>query len=260
MSSIANVSTIPQKPMSRWQAAGIHLGISAVIASLVMGVLFLVWYPSTYFTAMGGEQLVYLIVGCDVVLGPLITLVIFKAGKKGLVFDLAVIGCIQAAALVYGILVAAEARPVYTVFVVDRFEVTAANAIDKEDLARVKDPRYLSLPWTGPKTVAALKPTNADDQLQMIISGMGGKDMHTYPHLVVPYESVQEDAGRRAQPLSALRRLNPDRKDVVDAFLRKHNLKEDDVGFLPLKAKRDARAVILNKKGDILAILELSPW
>ena len=75
MSSIQSVAegdsrptsgTPDHKPMSRWQAAGIHLGISAVVASIVMGVLFLVWYPSTYFTAMGGEQLVYLLVGCDV--------------------------------------------------------------------------------------------------------------------------------------------------------------------------------------------------
>lgn len=172
-----------QKPMTRWQAAGIHLGISAVVASLVMGVLFLIWYPSTYFTAMGGEQLVYLIVGCDIVLGPLITLVVYKHGKKSLTFDLAVIAAIQAGALVYGIMVAAAARPVYTVFVVDRFDVTAAYDIDKADLARVKDPRYASLPWGGPKTVAAVKPVGAEDQLEMIMSGMNGKDMNAFPHL-----------------------------------------------------------------------------
>ena len=137
--------------MSRWQAAGIHLGISAIVAALVMGVLFLVWYPSTYFAAMGGEQLVYLLVGCDVVLGPLITLIIYKAGKKGLKFDLAFIGMLQAAALTYGVTVAAAARPVYTAFVVDRFEVAAANEIDPDELTKVTNPEYKTLPWTGPK-------------------------------------------------------------------------------------------------------------
>lgn len=248
------------KPMTRWQAAGIHLGISAVVASLIMGVLFLVWYPSTYFTAMGGEQLVYLLVGCDVVLGPLMTLVIYKHGKKNLMLDLAIVAAIQSAALVYGITVAASARPVYTVFVVDRFEVTAANDIDQADLDRVKDARYASLPWSGPKTVAALKPTGADAQMDMIVSGMNGKDLNAYPHLFVPYESVQAEAARRAQPLSTLRRLNPQKVDVIDTFLRKHGAKEDEIGFLALKAKRDARAVMVNRKGEILGILELTPW
>ena len=249
-----------QKPMTRWQAAGIHLGISAVVASLVMGVLFLIWYPSTYFTAMGGEQLVYLIVGCDIVLGPLITLVVYKHGKKNLMLDLAIVAAIQAAALVYGITVAAAARPVYTVFVVDRFEVTAANEIEKADLDRVKDPRYASLPWGGPQTVAAIKPTGAADQFEMITSGMNGKDMNAFPHLFVPYETAQADAAKRALPLSTLRRLNPQKLDVIDAFLRKHTAKEDEIGFLPLKAKRDVRAVMVNRRGDILGILELTPW
>ena len=39
--------------MSRWQAAGLHLGLSAAIAAIVLGVLYLLWYPATYFTAMG---------------------------------------------------------------------------------------------------------------------------------------------------------------------------------------------------------------
>ena len=248
------------RPMTRWQAAGIHLGISAVVASLVMGVLFLIWYPSTYFTAMGGEQLVYLIVGCDIILGPLMTLVVYKQGKKNLTLDLAIIAAIQTAELIYGVTVAASARPVYTVFVVDRFVVTAAYDIEKAELARVKDPRYATLPWGGPKTVAALKPKNSDEQLEMIMSGMNGKDMNAYPHLFVPYETVQADAALRALPLSTLRRLNPQKTEVIDAFLRKQGAKEDEIGFLPLKAKRDARAVMVNRKGDILGILELTPW
>jgi hypothetical protein len=132
--------------MNRWQASGIHLGISATIAAVVLSVLYLLWYPSTYFTAMGGEQLAFLVVGVDVVIGPLITLIIFKAGKKGLKFDLAVIALLQSAALTYGALVAAEARPVYTVFVVDRFEVVAANALDPAELAKVERKEFKSLP------------------------------------------------------------------------------------------------------------------
>jgi hypothetical protein len=52
--------------MSRWKASGIH------------------------FEAAGGDRLIFILAAVDVTLGPLITLIIFKAGKKGLKFDLAV--------------------------------------------------------------------------------------------------------------------------------------------------------------------------
>ena len=88
---------------------------------------------------MGGETLLRLLIGVDVVLGPLITLIIFDPEKPRLKYDLAVIAVLQFAALAYGSYVMFEARPVYNVFVGDRFETVAANAIDDESLARAAD-------------------------------------------------------------------------------------------------------------------------
>ena len=50
-----------------------------------------VWYPQPYFAAMGGATLILLLIGVDVVIGPLITLIVFDPKKKSLRFDLAVI-------------------------------------------------------------------------------------------------------------------------------------------------------------------------
>lgn len=88
--------------MTRGKAAAIHLGISALVAAAVIGLMLMLWYPPPYFEAMGGETLLMLIVGCDVIIGPLITLIIFKPHKKGLKTDLTIIGCVQVAALAYG--------------------------------------------------------------------------------------------------------------------------------------------------------------
>ena len=246
--------------MSRWQASGIHLGISAVIAAVVLAVIYLVWYPQPYFTAMGGEQLVFLLIGVDVVIGPLVTLIIFKSDKKGLVFDLAVIGFMQAAALVYGVTVAAEARPVYSVFVVDRFEVVSANAIDAAELAKVRRNEFKSLPWTGPRVVGVEKPTDNAEHNRIVFAMAEGKDLQHFPQHFVPYADVAAEAGRRAQPLDALRRFNRERAGEIDAFVRRHGLNEADVGFLPLRARRGERSVIVRRNGEILGTLDLSPW
>lgn len=246
--------------MTRWQAAGIHLGISAVIAAVVLGMLYLAWYPATYFTAMGGQQLAYLLVGVDVVLGPLITLIVFKSGKKSLTFDLTVIGFLQAAALVYGVVVAAGARPVYTVFVVDRFEVVAANDLDEEELAKVERPEFKSLSWTGPRVVGVAKPADPDEQFRIIMASGMGRDLQHFPQHFVPYADVAPEAGRRAQPLATLRRFNGERAGDIDEFVRANGLSEADIGFLPLRAKRGERAVIVRRSGVIVGTLNLSPW
>ena len=120
--------------------------------------MYAVWYPPPYFALMGGAMLILLIVGCDVAIGPLITLIIFRVGKKGLKVDLAIVALLQVTALAYGAYVMFEARPVFTVYAVDRFEVVSANEINAEALAQAAAPEFASLPVAGPKVVGAAMP------------------------------------------------------------------------------------------------------
>ena len=132
--------------LNRWKASALHLGLSAAIGLSVIALMLAVWYPQPYFAAMGGDTLILILIGVDVVIGPVITLIVFDPKKKSLKFDLAVIALLQLAALAYGCHVMFEARPVYNVFVVDRFEVVAANQVDDESLAKVTAPEFRTLP------------------------------------------------------------------------------------------------------------------
>src|SRR5579883_2514332 len=107
--------------MNRFQAASMHLGISLAIAALVGCLIYFVWYPHPYFQVAGGSTLMLLIMGVDIVIGPLLTLVVYRAGKRGLGFDLACISLLQACAFFYGLSVIAQARPVFVVARFDRF-------------------------------------------------------------------------------------------------------------------------------------------
>ena len=80
--------------LNRWQAAGSHLALSALIGAIVLAAMIFVWYPPPYFEAAGGNDLVLLMVGIDVALGPLLTLAVFNPGKGmgKLRLDLAIIG------------------------------------------------------------------------------------------------------------------------------------------------------------------------
>jgi len=102
-----------------------------MIVGAVLVFMGTVWYRWPLFRIAGGSGLTLILAGVDMTLGPLITLVVFKSGKKGLKFDLAVIALLQATALAYGVHVVYAARPVYLVFAFDRFNVMTAEDIDR---------------------------------------------------------------------------------------------------------------------------------
>src|SRR5437868_472521 len=149
------------KTMSRFKAAAIHICISATIAASVFVPIYFLWYPGDLFESAGGLTLFLLIVGIDVCVGPLMTLIIFVQGKKGLAFDLWVIAILQASFLVYGVSTLAESRPIYVAFVKDRFELVRANHIPDSVLQENHMSRLLDLPWLGPKLVGVKFPTTS---------------------------------------------------------------------------------------------------
>jgi hypothetical protein len=70
--------------LNRFPAFGIHLGLSFVIFVVLAYLVIFVWYPSFFFDTDSGWRGMQIIVGIDLVLGPMLTLVVFKAGKPEL--------------------------------------------------------------------------------------------------------------------------------------------------------------------------------
>ena len=118
----------------RLKAFFLHLSLSAVIALLALLLVFGLWYPAPLHTAVGVTHIFLLLLLIDVVLGPLLTLLVYKAGKKTLVFDLAVIAVLQLSALGYGLWTVAEGRPAWLVFNADRFDLVRVLDIDARKL------------------------------------------------------------------------------------------------------------------------------
>ena len=240
----------------------IHLSISAAIAVAVFLPIYFFWYPDVLYESAGGRDLFLLIVSVDVTLGPLITTIIYVPGKWGLKFDLVVIATLQTLALAYGVYVLFEARPVYIVFVKDRFELVRAN--DYPDAELAKNPQgygALPLPWRGPKIVGARLPKDPKEQLDVMISGIGGIDVHLMPRYYVPYGEVRSIAKEKGEPLQKLRDRNPQHVAEVNALVANSGRKEEELRFLPLRAgKTDLTILIDARSGEILKISSLKPW
>ena len=89
--------------MSRWKAGAIHFSISLAVFLVLLAIILIAWYPGILFSIDGGWAGLQIIIGVDLVLGPLLTLIVFKAGKPSLKFDLTCIATFQAVCMVAGI-------------------------------------------------------------------------------------------------------------------------------------------------------------
>lgn len=246
--------------MNRFTASATHFGISLAVAGAIFLAVRLLWYPGPLFEVAGGLDLLLVIMGVDMTLGPLVTLIIFKPGKWGLKFDLTVIAILQVAALVYGLWSIAESRPVFITFVKDRFEMVRAGELDDADLAEGA-PGFRDVSWFGYRLAGALIPRNPDDQLRLMDSAiLAGKDIQYFPRYYVDYEKVAPEAARRAGPIARLRELNRERAAELEAMLP-GGRPESELGFLPMRAgKRDMAVVVEKSSGGIVKLLPLRPW
>lgn len=240
--------------MSRFRASGFHFVISLLVGLVLLALSWFMWYPAPMLMAIGGHEIFLLVVGIDVVLGPLLTLVVFKSGKKTLKFDLAVIALLQIAALVYGVSTLLEARPAYVAALGDKFQVIQATEVTDANLAKAKT----SLPWRGPRWVGTKAPTGRYDiDAVNDVTTVGGGRGH-FPQIHVPYDSMAKELIQRAQPIAALKKINSAQAAEIDAWLAKHGYTEQTAKFQPIKISASEFVVMIDAK--TAAVIGIAPF
>lgn len=243
--------------VSRFRAATVHLGISAAIAFAVLAAMLLLWYPPPYFNAMGGLELMLLIAGVDVVLGPLLTLIVFDTRKKNLAIDLALIALVQIGALAYGIYAMQAGRPVFTVFTGDALAVVSAAEIDPKELAQARTEEFRHLSLTGPRLVAAEAPTSTEEKNSLVFATLAGIGIQHLPRYYTPLEGSREKLVASARTLEQL----ADDKDKSLAERARLDLQNQarpagSVRYLPIETHKGTRlGVISASNGELLDIL-----
>lgn len=63
------------------KACSLHLLISVLIGLLAAFFVFSTWYPAPYAQLSGGLKLFFMILGVDIILGPLLTFIVFNPKK-----------------------------------------------------------------------------------------------------------------------------------------------------------------------------------
>lgn len=113
---------------NRYQAFAAHLSLSLVIFLVLSICITQHWYPGLLFEAGSGWKAIGIIIGIDLILGPVLTLMIFNSKKRNLKFDLMMIAILQFSALIYGSWVIFQSRPIAIVYIGSSFHVFHANS------------------------------------------------------------------------------------------------------------------------------------
>lgn len=254
------MTSLTQRLGAAIKAAAVHLSLSLLVAAMAAALVFGLWYPFPYRELVGGRTLFMLVVGVDVVCGPLLTLVLFNPAKPRveLVRDLALVGLIQLAALVYGMYSVALARPVHMVFEVDRLRIVTAAEVEPKDLLKAQAP-WNTLPWTGPSLIGARDPIDPADMLNSVNLSLQGNEPSQRPHWWQDYSLSRAAVLKRAKPISALRTKHPQKSVLIDTAVRESGQVESALVWLPLTSFKTTEWVALldSKTSQPLAYLPL---
>jgi hypothetical protein len=200
--------------ISRRQAFLTHLGVSGTIFIALSYLIAFHWYPDFYFLLDGGVRAIATIFFVDVVLGPGLTLLVFKPGKKSLKFDMSTIIVVQLMALTWGIHNVYSERPATTVFYQGKFTCIAQPDADAINLAAIA---------TGPSGKQKLsflqRPDSVDELLEFTKEAFAHKSsaIYYYGEKYVPLDrKVVARLDKYRLDLAALRDESEQYADTVN--------------------------------------------
>jgi len=216
---------------------------SAVIVGAVLLIIGFVWYPAPLFDLLGAWPVIRVLVGVDLVLGPALTLLLYKPGKPKLLLDMSVVLVIQMTALVYGVSVIYSERPCYMVYAIDWFEAVACSGIDQTTLTA--NTAIPAKRWQEPLYVEARMPASIEARNQLIdeVVFQGLPDIAERPEHWVPFPAETVAGIRRKY--AALEDLLVDETIALEAarLLERHG---PELVMVPLTAKDNSVALVIN--------------
>jgi len=244
--------------MTKLKAFAIHLGISLIIFLVLLFMIIFVWYPPPFFSSDGGWQGIRIIAGVDLVLGPLLTLIVFKHGKPGLKFDMTFIGIVQTGALIWGTWTVHHQRPIAAVFVENYFVPVTFYQIEDSGMTQDKLREFGN---KAPYWIYSNLPTD-DNALQKVrLEALRrGRPLFQFTEYYAAMDTkAMQVIKARSLNMPEWLKDKPVAKQRYEAFAQRHNNAENLL-FLPWHAREKYEIIAINDyNGRYVGTLDISP-
>jgi len=241
------------------KAFAVHIGISLVIFIAILSFIIYFWYPQPFFTSDGGWQGIRIIAAVDLILGPLLTLIVYKPNKPSLKMDLTIIGVIQAAALGWGIWVVHYERPIAAVYAEGAFSTVTANDMKARGMTNEK---LKAFGERTPVWIYSNLPESFEKIQKLRMDALQtGRLLHLRTEYYVAIdETIREKLGTNNFKVEIWVKDKPSDKAIYDAFVKRYKSQMADIIFLPWHARYD-RSIIALQKTDLsyIATLDIEP-
>jgi hypothetical protein len=190
-------------PESRWTAAATHLALSALILGSIAFFAFLQWYPAGLHHSAKLDKLLFIMLAVDIVVGPLLTVILYRRGKKGLTFDLTAIAVLQLAFLGYGLNTLWQSRPLFLVGSQQAFALIFASGLPPEIAERARQENWPRFRGSGPWLAAVdLSGRVARDEF-LTSSEHGTPGPLAATTLYRHYDELRKEIAESASPLDS---------------------------------------------------------
>ena len=239
------------------KAAGLHLLVSAIVIGSFLLIVYFIWYPYPFYITEGLSHITIILLGVDLVLGPLMTLILYRKGKKYWLFDLSIVLILQLSAFAYGAVTIAEGRPVYIVFATDVFKTVPPSMIDRSTL---KDKSLDYSLFSRPIYIYATAPSDPKEREKLMWSTLQeGKDIEVLPHYYQNYQAHLFHIIQRNEGYKYYKKIKIN--DVLNrqykTILIKHGLTQEQIGLFTLLGHEKEVIVIINlNDGIIIGMLD----
>lgn len=236
--------------MNRIKAASFHLVLSCIAFAAIVIIMRNLWFPAHHFSSSGGWQGLKIAATVDLILGPLLTFIVFNTSKskKTIISDLIVIAIIQLIALAWGVATIYQQRPVALVFWEDSFFVVPAIAFKNQ---QVHDEFLAIFGDKQPVMIYAEKPNNSN-QLKAIAERTARNNIPPYQQIDL-YRPLQPNFNRiksRQVDIENIISNNLEMKTDLFEILDKTKSKIDDFVYIPLLSKYGNIILMFNLKGE----------
>jgi hypothetical protein len=221
--------------ISRKQAFITHLTVSMAIFFVLLYLIAFEWFPSFYYRLDNGYMGTAVIFFVDVVLGPGLTLLVFKPGKPSLKFDMATIIVFQIIALTWGIKSVYEDRPAVTVFYDGRFLAMTQTVSKDVDVDKIHAGK------SSNQKLAYLKsPESFDEKSEFMLEAYrhGVSSEYYYGSKFEPIDDVNvQEILEYKLSIDAVRKESSEYADVLNQYISTHSGYEDKYYFYPIRGR-----------------------